>query len=52
MFERIAGYSDIKEELVRIRSWILNKDIQLNPTVKLPKRILFYGRPGNGKILF
>lgn len=52
MFERIAGYSDIKEELVRIRSWILNKDIQSNPTVKLPKGILFYGRPGNGKTLF
>ena len=53
MFEKIAGYNDVKEELIRIRSWFI--DFYENPTndnIRLPKGILFYGSPGNGKTLF
>ena len=52
MFEKIAGYEDIKEELLRIRCWLTNKNNLKNPKVSLPKGIIFYGRPGNGKTLF
>ena len=52
MFKNIAGYDDVKEELLKIKSWIINRKKFKNKSVKLPKGILFYGRPGNGKTLF
>ena len=50
MFEQIAGYEKIKKELLTIRDWILNGP--KNADIRLPKGILFHGRPGNGKTLF
>ena len=52
MFEKIAGYEEVKEELLRIREWILNRSNYENKNAKLPRGILFHGRPGNGKTLF
>ena len=55
MFEKIAGYNNVKEELFRIRNWLLdylNDKNKKNKNVKLPKGIVFYGSPGNGKTLF
>lgn len=44
--ENVYGYRTIKEELRLIRDWYLNKDIEND---KLPKGIIFYGSPGEGK---
>ena len=52
MFERIAGYKNIKNELIQIRDWFLSEKTKQNKDIKLPKGILFYGAPGNGKTLF
>ncbi len=52
MFEAIAGYEDVKEELIRIRQWIFDRENIDHKDAKLPKGVLFYGKPGNGKTLF
>ena len=52
MFENIAGYQNIKEELLRIRSWILNREKYQSENVQLPKGVILCGRSGNGKTLF
>lgn len=44
--EKVYGYRTIKEELKLIRDWYLDKDIEND---KLPKGIIFYGNPGEGK---
>lgn len=52
MFENIAGYQDVKEELNRIRDWVLRREEITSKGAKLPRGIVFYGKPGNGKTLF
>ena len=51
-FKNVYGYQEIKDELNRIKSWYENEEILNNPKITLPKGILFYGAPGNGKTLF
>lgn len=51
-FKNIYGYQEVKDELNRIQSWYENHSIINNPKITLPKAILFYGAPGNGKTLF
>ena len=45
----VYGYSRIKEELYLIRNWYLNADKLGEKRELLPKGILLYGEPGNGK---
>jgi ATP-dependent Zn protease len=52
MFENIAGYANIKKELSELAELYLDHRNFENPAVKLPRGILFYGAPGNGKTLF
>jgi ATP-dependent Zn protease len=52
MFENIAGYANIKKELGELAELYLNPRNLESPTVKLPRGILLYGTPGNGKTLF
>lgn len=51
-FNNVYGYQEVKEELNRIKSWYEDENILNNPKITLPKGILFYGDPGNGKTLF
>ena len=51
-FKHVYGYQEVKEELNRIISWYEDESILTNPKITLPKGILFYGKPGNGKTLF
>lgn len=48
---KIYGHNEIKEELYTIRSWFLNEQYLNDDNVLLPKGILVYGDPGNGKTL-
>lgn len=52
LFANIAGYDDIKKELMTIFSWYQDKSLIENKKIQLPTGILFYGHPGNGKTLF
>lgn len=52
LFTNIAGYEDIKKELMTIFSWYQDKSLIENKKIQLPTGILFYGHPGNGKTLF
>jgi cell division protease FtsH len=52
MFENIAGYANIKKELGELAELYLNPRNLESPAVKLPRGILLYGTPGNGKTLF
>ena len=51
-FKNVYGYQEVKEELNRIKFWYEDEHILNNPKITLPKGILFYGEPGNGKTLF
>lgn len=52
MLENVIGYDYIKEELSNIINWYNNDKILNDKNIKLPKGIVFYGNPGNGKTLF
>lgn len=45
----VYGYSQIKEELFIIQQWYFNNEKLGNKLNLLPKGILFYGPPGEGK---
>ena len=51
-FKNVYGYQEVKNELNLIKSWYEDPTILGNPKITLPKGILFYGDPGNGKTLF
>ncbi len=48
-FKNIAGYEDVKEELVRILKWYKVEDKTIVNNIDLPKGIVFYGDSGCGK---
>lgn len=48
-FKNIAGYDDVKEELVRILKWYKEEDKDIVNNIDLPKSIIFYGDSGCGK---
>ena len=48
----VYGYPEVKDELTRLKGWYEDETIVTNPNITLPKGVLFYGGPGNGKTLF
>ena len=52
MFAGIAGYEDVKEELLELVRWYKDEKLASDPNVALPKGILFYGPSGTGKSAF
>ena len=51
-FANVYGYKEVKEELMRIIGWFNDPKILNDTKVVLPKGVLLYGKPGNGKTLF
>ena len=47
--EKVYGYKDIKKELKVIQDWYFNADKLGEKKKMLPKGILFYSDPGEGK---
>lgn len=50
-FEKVIGYDEIKEELLKICDMIHNRAIYETMGAKLPQGVLLYGSPGLGKTL-
>ena len=50
-FNRIIGYSEIKQELVQIADTMKNREIYRELGVSTPRGLLLYGDPGLGKTL-
>lgn len=50
-FDKVIGYSSIKEELLQICDMIHNREFYVNLGAKLPKGVLLFGDPGLGKTL-
>ena len=51
-FNNIAGYEEIKSELLLIKSWIDDREEIKKKGIDIPKGILLYGPIGTGKSLF
>lgn len=49
--KNIYGYSQIKEELFLIQNWYFNSNNLGDKKKLLPKGLLFFGDPGEGKTL-
>ena len=50
-FDRIIGYSDIKQELIQIADTMKNREVYQELGVSTPRGLLLYGAPGLGKTL-
>ena len=48
----IAGYKNEKQELVEIINILNNKEDYYKKGSHIPKGLILYGQPGNGKTLF
>ena len=51
VFDRIIGYSDIKQELIQIADTMKNREVYRELGVSTPRGLLLYGNPGLGKTL-
>lgn len=51
-FDNIAGYDDVKRDLLLIKSWLDNKTEIRKKGIDIPKGVLFYGPVGTGKSMF
>ena len=47
--EKVYGYKEVKKELKTIQDWYFNYESLGERRKMLPKGILFYGEPGEGK---
>ena len=50
-FSNLVGYEGQKEELELLLKWFKDYDYWKSKNVTIPKGVLLYGRPGNGKSL-
>lgn len=50
-FEKIGGCEEIKNELLQMQGMIANHEEYKKWNVRLPRGVLLYGEPGNGKTL-
>lgn len=48
-FNQIAGYSKVKEELMKLRNMLLNMEEYEKTGLRIPSGVLLYGAPGVGK---
>lgn len=48
----IVGFTEEREELIRLCEIFNNQEEYVSRGAKLPKGVIFYGEPGNGKTLF
>jgi cell division protease FtsH len=51
-FAEIGGYQEIKDELQELLDWYRDPAKLNNPSISLPRGVLFYGEAGGGKSLF